>query len=95
MQYFYWSKSAQYLALGIATDVSNTVFSILICKNHQKLACTYQGQQHVTESRLELLTAQQANESRDKWLEQGIVTLFRKPVDLEDGGLVSQRTIFL
>ena len=95
MQYFYWSESIQYLALGIATNVSNTVFSILICKNHQKLACTFQVQQHVTESRLEPLTAQQANKSRDKLLEQGIVTLFRKPVDLEDGGLVSQRTIFL
>ena len=40
-----------------------------------------------------LLTAQQASESRVKVLEQGIVILFRKPVDGEDGGLMSQRTI--
>ena len=40
-----------------------------------------------------LLTAQQASESRVKALEQGIVISFRKPVDGEDGGLMSQRTI--
>ena len=40
-----------------------------------------------------LLTAQQASESRVKVLEQGIVILFRKPVDGEDGGLMSQRII--
>ena len=40
-----------------------------------------------------LLTAQQANKSRDELLGQGIVTLFGKPADKEDGGLVSQRTI--
>ena len=47
----------------------------------------------VTESELVLLIARQANKSRDKVLEQGIATLFGKPTDLDDGGLVSQRTI--
>ena len=45
--------------------------------------------QNVTESKLILLTTQQANKSRDEVLGQGIVTLFRKPADWEDGGLVS------
>ena len=31
--------------------------------------------------------------NQDKLLWQGIVTLFRKPADQEDGGLVSPRTI--
>lgn len=44
-------------------------------------------------SKFILLAAQQVNKSRDKVLEQGIVTLFRKPADREDGILVSQRTI--
>ena len=44
----------------------------------------------VTESRLALLTTQQANKLRDKLLGQGVATLFRKPAD---HGLVSQRTI--
>ena len=48
----------------------------------------------VTESKLELLTTQQANKSRDELLGQVISTLFGKPADREDGGLVSQRTIF-
>ena len=42
----------------------------------------------------ELHTAQQANKLRDELLGQGIATLFRKPADREDGGLVSQRTVF-
>ena len=40
-----------------------------------------------------LLTAQQANKLRDEVLGQGIVTLFGKPADQEDGRLVSQSTI--
>ena len=48
----------------------------------------------IVKSKLTLLDAWQAKKSRDKMLEQGIVTLFRKPDDWEDGGLVSQRTIF-
>ena len=50
--------------------------------------------QSVTESKFILLTAQQANKSRDELVEQGLVTLFGKPAD-KDGGLVSQRTILL
>ena len=44
---------------------------------------------HVTKSKLILLTTCQANKLRHKLLRQGIVTLFRQPVDREDGGLVS------
>ena len=47
----------------------------------------------VTESKLLLLATRQANKLRDELLGQGIATLFRKPADWEDGGLVSQRTI--
>ena len=39
----------------------------------------------VTESKLTLLAAQQANKSGDEVLRQGIATLFGKPVDHEDG----------
>ena len=45
-------------------------------------------------TKLVLLATWQANKSRDKLLGQGIVTLFEKPADQEDDGLVSQRTIF-
>ena len=48
----------------------------------------------VNESKLLLLTAWQTNKLRDEVLGQGIVTLFVKPADPEDGGLVFQRTIF-
>ena len=47
----------------------------------------------VSESKLTLLTTQQANKSRDELLAQGIATLFGKPAHGEDGGLVFQRTI--
>ena len=46
----------------------------------------------VTESRLALLTARQANIWRDKVLRQGIATLFGKPADREDGGLGSPKS---
>lgn len=36
---------------------------------------------------------QEANKSRDLSLGEGTVTIFRKPADREDSGLVSQRTI--
>ena len=48
----------------------------------------------VTQSKVLLLTTWQANKSRDDLLGQGIKALFRKPADWEDGGPVSQRTIF-
>ena len=48
---------------------------------------------YVTESKLILLAAQQANKLRDELLGQGIVTWFRKPADQEEGGLVSQKII--
>ena len=54
------------------------------------------GTQHsprATKSRFILLTAQQASTSRSKLLGQGIVTLLEKPVDREDGRLVSQGTV--
>ena len=50
----------------------------------------------VIESKFLLLTARQANKSRDKVLEQEIATLFGKPAGTKDGGLVDwcpQRTI--
>ena len=47
----------------------------------------------VTKSKLILLVAQQTNKLRDGLLGPGIATLFIKPADQEDGGLVSQRTI--
>ena len=47
----------------------------------------------VTRSRFVLLTARQANKSRGELLGQGIATLFGKPANQEDGGLMSQRTI--
>ena len=46
----------------------------------------------VTEPKLVLLTTQHAKNSRDKLLGQGIATLFGKPADREDGGLVPHRT---
>ena len=48
----------------------------------------------ITRSKCVLLTAQQTSKSRDGVLGQGIVTLFGKPADGEDDGLVSQRTVF-
>ena len=48
----------------------------------------------VTKSKFVLLSAQQGNKSRDEVLGQGRTTLFGKAADGEDGGLVSQRTIF-
>lgn len=48
----------------------------------------------ITRSKCVLLTAQQTSKSRDGVLGQGIATLFGKPADGEDDGLVSQRTIF-
>ena len=47
----------------------------------------------VTGSQLIMLTAGQANQTRDKAVGQGMATLFRKPADREDGTLVSQRII--
>ena len=47
----------------------------------------------MTESKLALLATQQADKSRDNLLGEGIATLFRKPADRKDGGLLSQRTI--
>ena len=47
----------------------------------------------VTESKLIMLAKLQANNVRNKLLGQRIATLFRKPADQEDGGLVFQRTI--
>ena len=48
---------------------------------------------HTTKSNLVLLAEWQGSKSRDKLLEQGIVTLFGKPVDEEDGVLVSPKNI--
>lgn len=47
----------------------------------------------LTESKLVLLTAQQANTLRDEMLRQGVVTLFGKTEDQEDGEVLSQRTV--
>ena len=47
----------------------------------------------VTESKVILLTTGQVSKLGDEVLGQGVETLFRKPGDQEDGGLVSQRTI--
>ena len=44
----------------------------------------------VTESKLTLLATRQANKLGDKLLRQGVTTLFRKPADQENGGLVFQ-----
>ena len=48
----------------------------------------------VTESQVHTSCCIIDSKLRDGLLGQRIVTLFRKPVDQEDGGLVSQRTIF-
>ena len=45
------------------------------------------------ESKLLLLAAGQASKWREELLGQGTVTLFTKPADQEDGGLMSQRTV--
>ena len=47
----------------------------------------------IMESKFELLAPRQADKSRDKLLGQGIVTLFGKPADQENGGSGSQKTI--
>ena len=49
------------------------------------------GAASVIESKLTLLAARQTSESGDEVLRQGIATLFRKPADREDGGLVSPK----
>ena len=46
---------------------------------------------NVTKSKLARLTTGQANKPRDIVLGQGKATLFGKPADREDGGLVFQR----
>ena len=48
----------------------------------------------VTEPKLVLVTAQQANKLRDELLGQGMVNLSGKLADGEDGRLGSQRTVF-
>ena len=40
------------------------------------------------------LTARQASKSTEMLLGPETVTLFGRPADIKDGGLVSQRTIF-
>lgn len=50
---------------------------------------------NVTESRLILLTAQQANKLRDEFLEARNNNFIQKAVDGEGSGLVSQRTFLL
>ena len=52
----------------------------------------FQNRRSLTESKLVLLTAQQANTLRNELLGQGVVTLFGKTEDQEDGEVVSQRT---
>lgn len=47
---------------------------------------------NVTQSKLILLTTQQANKAGDKLLEQG-TTLFGKPATQKESRLVSQRSI--
>ena len=47
----------------------------------------------IIKSKFELLAPRQASKSRDKLLGQGIVTLFGKPADQENGGPESQNTI--
>ena len=47
-----------------------------------------------SKSKLVLLTTRQANKWKDRLLGPRIVILFRKPAGQEDGGLLSQRTIF-
>lgn len=44
-------------------------------------------------SKLVLLSAWQVNKPREELLWQGTATVFGKPVDLEDGRLLSQRTV--
>ena len=41
------------------------------------------------------LSVQQVNVSREEMFGQKLATSFKKPADWEDGGQVSQRTIFL
>ena len=48
---------------------------------------------YVTESTFTLFATQHSNKLRDELLGQEIVTLFGKPADQEDDGLVSQRII--
>ena len=48
----------------------------------------------VTKFKFVLLAAWQANKSKDKFLEQGVAALFRRPALWENGGLMFQRTIF-
>ena len=55
------------------------------CSKHWKV-CVF-----VTESRLTLLATRQANESGDEVLRQGIMTLFGKLADWEDGRVVSPK----
>ena len=45
----------------------------------------------VTKSKLALLTGQQAKKFTNEVLRQGVMTLFRKPANGEDGGLVSPK----
>ena len=62
----------------------------------QTLVRTGQGGQcstHATESKLMLFATWQGSKSRDELLGEGMVTLFGKPADWEDGGLASQRAI--
>ena len=42
----------------------------------------------ITKSKFLLLTARQVNKSRGELLGQGIATLFGKPANQEDGGLI-------
>ena len=54
------------------------------------------SRQSVTEAKLISLATRQGNILRDDLLGQGIVTLFGKPADQEDGGLeFFQRTTLL
>ena len=61
---------------------------------HEQLASWLALPKFLTESKLTLLTAQQANKSTVELFGQGVATVVGKPADPEDGGLASQRTSF-
>lgn len=75
----------------LSTPVTPTQFLKALC-GLSLLPAPSQGGSYPVQ--LELLAAQQVNKLRDMLLGQGMASLFAKPADQEDDGLVSQRTIF-
>ena len=69
---------ARFLVVVVVTG-GVVMVEVAVVVDEVVVAVSYGGA--LIETKLLMLTAQQTNKSRDAWLGQGIVTLFKKPAD--------------